>query len=275
MQKRQRRSFTPTSDDGDLVVPLAHNEDTESPTSESAPLIRQAVGFSWTPSISANVSTYQAAVAPQVVPYFLPGQAPPPPPKPKPSKPRAPRKKRDEQYSDQTGKFKLISSTSSPASGTASFAATSPGNSADTGPSSGAARSTVLSHSMMPSAGYAFGYRYPNPNVTAGPTSINGATTSVALDASPPGAKRTRKSSKRKAPASVNGSFRPPSDRPPPKPAPIGTSVTPQYPFNVNPGGPPVERPEQTPDHQRTHSASSCVGRGGTSVGHTNPCRYH
>lgn len=252
---------------------MSHNEDTETPTPENAPLIRQAVGFSWTPSISANVSTYQATVAqPPVVPYFLPGQAPPPPPKPKISKPRAPRRKRGEQYSDQTNKFKLSGSTTSPASDPASLAATSPGNSADTGSSSGAARSTALSHSMIPSASYAFGYR----SATAGPISIGGATASVAADALPLGSKRTRKSSKRGAPASANDSFSSPSVRPPPRPpAPIGTFATPQYSLNVNPGAPPAERPRQTPDLQRTYSASPSVGPGGTPVGHTNPCKYH
>ncbi|KAF8557587.1 hypothetical protein OG21DRAFT_1505085 [Imleria badia] len=255
-QKRQRRSFTPTSDDGDLVVPVAPSEDTETPTPENAPLIRQAVGFSWTPSTSANVTTYQATVAPKPAPpYFLPGQAPRPPPKPKSSRPRAPRKKKDQQYSSQTTKFKLIGSTSSPPSGSTSLAATSPATLADT---------SASSPSMIPSTNFVFGYA--NGNATVGASNINDATTSVASDAL-----RTRTSSKRKAPVSIIE----PSARPPRPPAPISTSVTPHYPLNFNPGGPPVERP-QVPAFQGTYSYSSAsppVRSRGTSVDPSNASR--
>ncbi|KAG9316709.1 hypothetical protein JVU11DRAFT_2769 [Chiua virens] len=107
--KRQRRSFSPASDDGDLVASVSHNEDAETPTFENTPLIRQAVGFS---SLNTDVSTYQAAVDTQpTVSYFLPGQAPPAPQKPKVPKPRAPRKKKGDQYSDRTNKFRLTASS--------------------------------------------------------------------------------------------------------------------------------------------------------------------
>ncbi|KAH0827958.1 hypothetical protein J3R83DRAFT_3596 [Lanmaoa asiatica] len=270
MLKRQKRSFTPTSDDGDLVVPAAH--DAETPTPENAPLIRQPVGFSWTPSINANVSTYQVAVASQpVVPYFLPGQAPPSPPKPKSSKPRAPRKKKGQLYSDQTSKFKLSGSnlSSSPASGSASLAPTSAGNSAGTGPSSGATRSSALSCSMIPAASYANGYA--DGNATAGPSNTNGATISVASAAPLLGTKRPRKSSKRKVSASVDDSFNHPSARPSAgRSAPLGNPAPPQYPLNNNPRGRSVERTGQAPDLQRTYSAPPCAASGGTPVGPTN-----
>lgn len=257
MQKRQRRSFTPTSDDGDLV-PAAPSEDTETPTPENAPLIRQAVGFSWTPSTSANVCTYQATVAPKpAAPYFLPGQAPRPPPKPKTSKPRAPRKRKDEQFSSQTTKFKLSSSASSPPSGSTSLATTSPDTSSS-------------SRSMIPPTNFVFGYT--NGNATVGTSNINGATTSVASDAIPLGVQRTRTSSKRKAPASTNE----PAARPPPRPpAPICTSVPSHHPLNLNPGGPPVERPLASISQGTYSSAPPSAGLGATPTGSTNACKPH
>ncbi|KAG8214023.1 hypothetical protein J3R82DRAFT_10778 [Butyriboletus roseoflavus] len=251
--KRQRRSFTPTSDDGDLVVPVMHNEDVETPTPENPPLIRQAVGFSWTPSISANS-------APQVVPYFLPGQAPPPP-KPKTSKPRAPRKKKDKQYTNQTGKFKIGDSNLSSSPGSGGLAPTSTGNSADTSLSSG---SPSLLRSMIPSASYT------NENATAGPGNTNGATTSMALIVPQAGVKRTRKSSNKKVPASNDSNSRPSARLSLGQRATIGTSVTPQYPINGDPGGPSLERPGQGSDLQITYSAPPCAVSGGTPVGSTN-----
>lgn len=274
MQKRQKRSFTPTSDDGDLVVPVTHNDDVETPTPENPPLIRQAVGFSWTPCISANVNTYQATVAPQVVPYFLPGQAPPPPPKPKPTKPRSPRKKKGAPYTDQTGRFKISGSnlSSSPGSGSASLVPTSTENSAGTSPSSGP---SSIFRSMVPSASHASGYA--NGNATAGPSNaVNGATTNVASIAPRVGVKQTKKPSKRKAPASINDYNTQPSARPSlGQPSPIGTSVTPQHPTNGNPRGPPAERPGQALDLQITYSTPPGAASGGTPVGSTNECKYH
>ncbi|KAG6375451.1 hypothetical protein JVT61DRAFT_3009 [Boletus reticuloceps] len=112
-------------------------------------------------SISTNVNTYQATVAPQpVVPYFLPGQAPVPPPKPKLSRPRAPRKKKDQQFSERTSKFKISGVISTSASGPATLTGTIPANSVDTSPSasSGTTSSITVAPSMTPASSQAFGY---------------------------------------------------------------------------------------------------------------------
>ena len=110
LQKRPQRSFTPTSDDGDLVVPAPNQNDTDTPSPENTPLIRKPVGFTWTPSTSAHIETYEASLPPKppTAGYFLPGQAPLPPPKPpKPPKPKTNRKKKNQEYSSQTGRFRL------------------------------------------------------------------------------------------------------------------------------------------------------------------------
>ncbi|KIK28014.1 hypothetical protein PISMIDRAFT_7954 [Pisolithus microcarpus 441] len=108
--KRQRRSFTPHSDDGDLVIPVTNDGDEETPEPRSAPLIRKPVGFSWTPSTAAAIETYEAALPPKPTSnYFLPGQAPPPPPKQ--PKRRSNRKKKGQEYSAQTGRFRISAPT--------------------------------------------------------------------------------------------------------------------------------------------------------------------
>ncbi|KAG1898047.1 uncharacterized protein F5891DRAFT_1045759 [Suillus fuscotomentosus] len=100
--KRQKRSFTPNSDDGALVVPaqVESNADASSRDGTPAPLIRQAVGFSWQPSVLpiATVNTYQAVLPsnPNAI-QFLPGQA-----LPKKKKRRA-----KPEYSAQTSRFRL------------------------------------------------------------------------------------------------------------------------------------------------------------------------
>lgn len=106
-QKRSKRSFTPTSDDGDLVVPATNDGATDSPPPENAPLIRKPVGFSWTPSTSTtDIQTYEAPMpAPPATSYFLPGQAPPKPQKTQRKKTN--RKKKCQEYSAQTGRFRL------------------------------------------------------------------------------------------------------------------------------------------------------------------------
>lgn len=102
-QRRQKRSFTPNSDDGDHVVPapVQDNADASSPHDTPAPLIRQAVGFSWQPSVlpTANVNTYQAVLPtnPNAI-QFLPGQAPP----------KKKRKRAKPEYSAQTSRFRLV-----------------------------------------------------------------------------------------------------------------------------------------------------------------------
>ncbi|KAJ7045619.1 hypothetical protein C8F04DRAFT_940431, partial [Mycena alexandri] len=104
-----KRSFTPTSDSENesRVIPGA-DDDTPPP---EAPLIRQAVAFSWTPSIPTaptSINTYQASAIPTQQ-NFLPGQvvqAPPPPPLP--PKRRGKSKKRSApQFSAQTGRFRI------------------------------------------------------------------------------------------------------------------------------------------------------------------------
>lgn len=117
LQKRPKRSFTPTSDDGDVVVPVTNEDDTGTPSPENTPLIRKPVGFTWTPSVSAQIETYEAPLPPKppTAGYFLPGQAPPPPPKPpKQQKPKTNRKKKNQEYSSQTGRFRLMASTPGP-----------------------------------------------------------------------------------------------------------------------------------------------------------------
>jgi len=100
--KRQKRSFTPNSDDGTFVVPepVENNADTSSRDGTPAPLIRQAVGFSWQPSVLPipTVNTYQAVLPsnPNAI-QFLPGQALP---KKKKRRPKP-------EYSAQTSRFRL------------------------------------------------------------------------------------------------------------------------------------------------------------------------
>ncbi|KAH7925943.1 hypothetical protein BV22DRAFT_1064026 [Leucogyrophana mollusca] len=111
--KKQKRSFTPTSDDGDIVIPVVPDDDADTPPPDGAsvPLIRQAVGFSWTPSTATTIDTYQATLPPKPVAHFLPGQAVPVSKKPgTKAKPKAPRKKKHEYgdgISSQTGRFRL------------------------------------------------------------------------------------------------------------------------------------------------------------------------
>ncbi|KIK40453.1 hypothetical protein CY34DRAFT_807192 [Suillus luteus UH-Slu-Lm8-n1] len=100
--KRQKRSFTPNSDDGafEVPAPAETSADTSSRDGTPAPLIRQAVGFSWQPSVLPipPVNTYQAVLPsnPNAI-QFLPGQA-----LPKKKKRRA-----KPEYSAQTSRFRL------------------------------------------------------------------------------------------------------------------------------------------------------------------------
>ncbi|KAH7888603.1 hypothetical protein F5I97DRAFT_2003561 [Phlebopus sp. FC_14] len=187
--KRHNRSFSPTSDDGDLVIPAVPDDDAETPPPENAPIIRQAVGFSWAPSGAASISTYQATLPAQpTAPYFLPGQAPIPPPKPpKPTKPRATRKKKNEAYSAQTGRFRLTAAATelqpvaspSPAPshyspfGGMSGLATSPGATISSGSSTIGAMSAVQ---PTPGASFPPNYSSVSPmtgNVVSGPSGSN------------------------------------------------------------------------------------------------------
>ncbi|KAJ7076394.1 hypothetical protein B0H15DRAFT_600653 [Mycena belliarum] len=107
--RKQKRSFTPTSDD-EVVISIA-DDDTPPP---EGPIIRQAVAFSWTPSIPtapASINTYQASPIPTQKhnTFFLPGQevAAPPPPPPKPSKGRKPSAPRFPTQTSQTSRFRI------------------------------------------------------------------------------------------------------------------------------------------------------------------------
>ncbi|KAJ6594004.1 hypothetical protein B0H19DRAFT_1093289 [Mycena capillaripes] len=101
--RKHKRSFSPTSDDEVVIEPIA-DDDTPPP---EGPLIRQAVAFSWTPSIAtapASINTYQASPIP-TQPHFLPGQEVPAPPPP----PKKTRKKTAPQFSSQTNRFRVTS----------------------------------------------------------------------------------------------------------------------------------------------------------------------
>ncbi|KAJ7497399.1 hypothetical protein FB451DRAFT_1211336 [Mycena latifolia] len=108
--RKHKRSFSPTSDD-EVVISIA-DDDTPPP---EGPIIRQAVAFSWTPSIPtapASINTYQASPVPtqQHNTFFLPGQeVPVPPPLPKPPKPPKTKKKSAPRFSSQTGRFRINS----------------------------------------------------------------------------------------------------------------------------------------------------------------------
>lgn len=118
----QKRSFSPTSDDGDLVVPPIADDDTPPPPER--PLLRQPVAFAWDNSSSLTtappaLNTYQASIS--VAPsststFFLPGQEVPTLPLPAPttkgSRTRksggtSVKKRRTTEYSGQTGRFRL------------------------------------------------------------------------------------------------------------------------------------------------------------------------
>lgn len=73
-QKRPKRSFTPNSDDGDLVVTPVGEHIDDTPPPEGQPILRQPVAFNWDKA-TAPIQTYSAPAKPAVN-YFLPGQAP-------------------------------------------------------------------------------------------------------------------------------------------------------------------------------------------------------
>ncbi|KAJ6625533.1 hypothetical protein B0H10DRAFT_2001780 [Mycena sp. CBHHK59/15] len=108
--RKHKRSFSPTSDD-EVVISIA-DDDTPPP---EGPLIRQAVAFSWTPSTSTastSINTYQASPIPKPGPsaMFLPGQSVPAPSVP-PKPPKTKRKSNNtvDQFSSQTGRFRVSS----------------------------------------------------------------------------------------------------------------------------------------------------------------------
>ncbi|KAJ7901941.1 hypothetical protein B0H14DRAFT_2669184 [Mycena olivaceomarginata] len=91
--------------------------DDDSDTPPNQPLIRQAVAFPWTPSITAvpattTINMYQASPLPAPN-KFLPGQEVPTPPAP--PKPRRTKKKTTQPHSSQTGRFRITSYNPTPA----------------------------------------------------------------------------------------------------------------------------------------------------------------
>ena len=119
----QKRSFSPNSDDGDLVIPPIADDDTPPPSER--PLLRQPVAFAWNNSLPSlatapvDLNTYQASipnVASSSNTAFLPGQEVPssalPAPKTKGSRTKkadgtSAKKRRTVEYSGQTGRFRL------------------------------------------------------------------------------------------------------------------------------------------------------------------------
>jgi hypothetical protein len=128
----QKRSFSPTSDDGDLVVPPIADDDTPPPPER--PLLRQPVGFAWNNSSSIStvppaLNTYQASLplassSNSII--FLPGQEVPSLPlqapkakssRPKTSDGKVTKKRRTAEYSAQTGRFRLNAYDPTPSEG--------------------------------------------------------------------------------------------------------------------------------------------------------------
>ena len=117
-RQTRKRSFSPNSDDGDLVVPPIEDDDTPPP---NAPILRQPVAFSWDNAASAqNITTYEAPapsrLASATATYFLPGQEVPSstPPQPRPPRGiRMPKKKKpktrhyNDDFYDKTSSFRL------------------------------------------------------------------------------------------------------------------------------------------------------------------------
>ncbi|KAF9237522.1 hypothetical protein BU15DRAFT_48632 [Melanogaster broomeanus] len=279
LQKRQKRSFSPTSDDGDLVIPVIPDDDPETPPPENAPLIRQAVGFSWTPSANANVNTYQATLPPKpAVPYFLPGQAPIPPSKPpKSTKPKTSRKKKNEDYSSQTSRFRLTAATAEPPSvpspSPAPFAsvtsvpfnsfprmenAVSPGaalprrsDAVGTASPVMAAQSPAASSTITSGAAVSPAYSNTNANATAGPSNIN---------TSSGGQRRTRDTGF----SGQSSRHQPPAQISPPSGVVTGTS------HHHPPDGQTMDRGRPNHSHlETTYSPSPSVASLSASVGQT------
>jgi len=109
MHQPPKRNFSPTSDDGDAVIPAVEDNDQTPPVER--PIIRQAVAFSADPPTQVPVATYEANVAKPKKPHFLPGQEVPLPSKPKvPSKRNKTgikRPRRPDAYPGQTTRFRL------------------------------------------------------------------------------------------------------------------------------------------------------------------------
>ncbi|KAK0212774.1 hypothetical protein DFS33DRAFT_1284469 [Desarmillaria ectypa] len=100
----QKRSFSPTSDDGDFEIPPLPDDDTPPPPER--PIIRQAVAF--TTITPANINTYEPTEASRPATSFLPGQVVTQPEVPK-RKTRSKKTKHSDNYPDQVGRFRIKS----------------------------------------------------------------------------------------------------------------------------------------------------------------------
>ncbi|KAF8806434.1 hypothetical protein BYT27DRAFT_7140948 [Phlegmacium glaucopus] len=107
-----KRSFSPTSEDGDSMTPAMAVEHDTTPPLPERPLLRQPLGFS-IDQPAQSINTYEASVsAPAKLGVFLPGQEVPVPLKPKISRPKkgssgVKRPRRPEAYAGQTSRFRI------------------------------------------------------------------------------------------------------------------------------------------------------------------------
>ncbi|KAJ4483304.1 hypothetical protein J3R30DRAFT_1760888 [Lentinula aciculospora] len=121
--RKQKRSFTPTSDDGDLQIPPVPDDDTPPPPAK--PVIRQAVGFAsafGSVGTSTTLTTYEAKPANSGNAKFLPGQTVFPATTAKKTKTSGTKSKKAKKkdYATQTGRFRLTDWTSSSSNASAS-----------------------------------------------------------------------------------------------------------------------------------------------------------
>lgn len=177
--KRQKRSFTPNSDDENPIVhaPVETNADASSRDGTPVPLIRQAVGFSWQPSVLpiATVNTYQAVFPSNPNPIqFLPGQA----------LPKKKRRKTKPEYSAQTSRFRL-SQVPEPAPAHTPEPSTQPTLHAGGGPYSSIYR---ISNAASPNASVTMS----NPSVAGGasPGEAHSPAASSTVTSAPPSSYR-------------------------------------------------------------------------------------
>ncbi|KAH7874704.1 uncharacterized protein C8R40DRAFT_1107651 [Lentinula edodes] len=120
--RKQKRSFTPTSDDDLQISPIP---DDDTPPPPEKPVLRQALGFASAfggISTSATLNTYQAKPTNPGNAKFLPGQTVFPASTTKKVKASGTKTKKTKKkdYATQTGRFRLTDWTSSPNNASAS-----------------------------------------------------------------------------------------------------------------------------------------------------------
>ncbi|KAJ8696741.1 hypothetical protein PTI98_006587 [Pleurotus ostreatus] len=135
MYQRQRRSFTPNSDD-EPVPPMA---DDDTPPPEDRPLIRKPMGFASAFASTSSLNTYEAAPPkPTRRKAFLPGQEvfiavhPDQPPKKRGAIKKVETKKVkhfNDAFADQTGRWRATSYDPTPPSNPPTYAGNGPYNS--------------------------------------------------------------------------------------------------------------------------------------------------